>query len=167
MEDNSLIQISFSYEPASHQKNKSQIRNQLSQGQMSDEYLGAQGLSKKDQKALEEEMKKLRRTIDLLLTPVREKDHAMRVRSMLENVSERSFLSFLLTSHPQIRALDLSTGGAHCATEIVLVDARRSYGYVTYAQGSMYSLFARQNPDKLLANLARYGKICVVFNKLR
>lgn len=55
---------------------------------MADEYnIGGGGLSKKDQKALEDEMKKIRRTIDLLLNPVKEKEHAMRLRSMLENVS--------------------------------------------------------------------------------
>jgi hypothetical protein len=44
------------------------------------------GMSKKDQLALETELKKIRRVIDLLLTPVKEKEHAQRLKSMLENV---------------------------------------------------------------------------------
>eukprot|EP01127_Copromyxa_protea_P000197 TRINITY_DN10186_c0_g1_i1.p1 TRINITY_DN10186_c0_g1~~TRINITY_DN10186_c0_g1_i1.p1 ORF type:complete len:1028 (+),score=316.09 TRINITY_DN10186_c0_g1_i1:137-3085(+) len=78
-------------------------------------------------------MKKIRRTIELLLVPVKEKEHAQRLRSMLEN----------------LKTLDLSNGGAQCATEIMLVDARKSYAYVPYAQGVMKRIkeFDRENGE--------------------
>ncbi len=53
---------------------------------MDGEY-GGGGMSKKDQQAFEAEMKKLRRQIDLMLTSVKEKEHAQRLKSMIENVS--------------------------------------------------------------------------------